>query len=182
MGCDIHLYVERRLDAGGYLALVDGAFDLPRDYDFFFALAGVRRDSVARPYLDARGLPSDVSPEVGSHYYLPVMHDHEALGWGIGEHVTPDHAKELVDSGRSHRWTNEISSPLMPSTQGYVSNPDWHHPSWLTHAELAAALQHANYAANTASVEIRLLLGYLDAAQHARLYPSRGPGLQLRPS
>lgn len=83
MGCDIHAYVERKIDDrwcllhhirgwGG-----DSGYGGQRDYDFFSHLCGVRaQDPSDCP--EPKGLPKDVSPGCGyeSNLYGPDGHSH----------------------------------------------------------------------------------------------------------
>ena len=62
MGCDIHGYVEIRPypDIGGrWNAVVDAGMLLPRDYDMFGCLFGVRNLATFEPLFPFRGLPED---------------------------------------------------------------------------------------------------------------------------
>ncbi len=79
MGCDIHLFAEKRIGGKWVTAETwipdedaDGRMGVPyakriyteRNYDFFALLAGVRNYSVITPMVEPRGLPSDVCTEV----------------------------------------------------------------------------------------------------------------------
>ena len=89
MGCDIHLYIEYKVNDGewtadphhtmydddeGYLRDVSAS---GRDYSLFGALAGVRGDGP-----DPKGLPDDISPIIKSA------------------------AERYGDDGHSHSWTS----------------------------------------------------------------------------
>jgi len=85
MGCDIHLYVERRQEDGSW-ALVsgdEGDFYNGRNYDVFAIFAGVRNRGGWNPISEPRGVPPDASPgylEIingyCSHYFV---HSHSYL-------------------------------------------------------------------------------------------------------
>jgi len=91
MGCDIHMFKEKKID-GKWLSVDTWVqdpdeyhphvevcqFDSERGYAFFTALAGVRGRGVQLHFSD---MPPDVSPEVKAHY---------ELYWGYDGH-TPGH-------------------------------------------------------------------------------------------
>lgn len=62
MGCDIHLYVERRLASGW--AEVNREFNTDRNYTLFEMLADVRGGLGLPVISERRGIPSDASPGV----------------------------------------------------------------------------------------------------------------------
>ena len=71
MGCDIHLYVERR-ENGQWVSAdkwtpnpyYENRFYTGRNYELFAMLADVRNSGGITPIAAPRGLPADVSPEV----------------------------------------------------------------------------------------------------------------------
>ena len=60
MGCDIHFFTEIKLDGEWFCY---GQPLIPRNYDLFGKLAGVRRE-MYKPIAPARGLPADCSKVV----------------------------------------------------------------------------------------------------------------------
>jgi hypothetical protein len=162
MGCDIHLFVEFP-SGGGFKPVSDGAFLLPRDYRLFAALSGVRAEQGFAPFVPARGIPRDVSQEVASRYFVPVVDDERAAAWAVGEHFTESQARRLVDSGASHWLPADAIPPLMPATHGYISHPDWHSAGWLTANELHLAFEHARYSLVDASEDLQLLIEFVGA-------------------
>lgn len=97
MGCDIHLYVEAKIDGiwksvdnwetdkvGDQYIPYEKRFYTGRNYNFFSILADVRNDSDFVPISQPKGLPEDISPEVKyqsniwdgdghSHSYLTIQ-------------------------------------------------------------------------------------------------------------
>ncbi len=163
MGCDIHLFAEVRCENGSYDALSDGEFRIPPDYPLFAALAGVRAERGFVPMFPPRGIPEDISYEVADRYFVPVLDSKRAAKWHIGEHVTPEEARRLVQDGKSHWLTKGTTSPFTPSTGGHIAHPDWHSASWLILDEVRLSLEHAGYPVTGASDEFQLLIEYLAA-------------------
>lgn len=65
MGCDIHIYAERRNDSGQYyMAKFDFSALENRSYGTFAWLAGVRNYSGIIPISEPRGIPNDLSEGV----------------------------------------------------------------------------------------------------------------------
>jgi hypothetical protein len=163
MGSDIHIFAEYRGARSPYNALADGEFSVGRDYEMFAALAGVRAQPDWSPLVGPRGLPVDVSQAAISRYFLPVVGKETAVAWGIGEHCEPAEAERFIASGKSVWWAAPMTSPLLPSTNGHISNPDWHSASWLTLEEVDRALEYAGHPLEACPDEFQLLLVYLRA-------------------
>ena len=81
MGCDIHLYVERRQADGSWELVSDdeGDFYDGRNYDMFAIFAGVRNRGGWNPISKIRGIPPDASPG-----YLEIIAD--ALDLDVHSH------------------------------------------------------------------------------------------------
>lgn len=65
MGCDIHLYIEIKIDGQWY------TYNHPhinRYYDLFAIMAGVRNYKEVQPIVEPRGIPDDVSLVCGLDY------------------------------------------------------------------------------------------------------------------
>ncbi|MDP6047606.1 MAG: hypothetical protein QGH94_00075 [Phycisphaerae bacterium] len=165
MGCDIHIFVEYEIDNGVYLAISDGEFSMPRSYDLFAALAGVRGDLDSAPKFAPRGIPDDISRETAGRYFVPVMDSATAAEWQVGEHCSREEACRLVEEGHSHFIGDKTSPPLLPTTDSYISYPDFHDPSWLTLDEIHDALAHASPPHANIPAEFQLLLGYMENIQ-----------------
>jgi hypothetical protein len=152
MGTDIHLFVEHRVRPGGeFFSLSDGEFNLPRDYEVFAALAGVRTDEL--PSITPRGFPEDASSDAYQGYYHRVSDEGQYFdGWWFIER--PADAQSYVDRGLSHKrsWGNvEL-----------VSDPDAHHATWLSRSELLTALSRDGIDAEKLSPEYRVVVAALD--------------------
>lgn len=66
MGCDIHLFVEKRV-GGVWVDITEKEDDPGRSYLLFACLAGVRNSHDVTPVAEPRGIPSDASPAVHEH-------------------------------------------------------------------------------------------------------------------
>lgn len=117
MGCDIHMYVEKRVNGrwvklSGFLSSMydkdskyfseerflksDEIFSC-RNYSLFSLLAGVREYEDNEPIISPRGVPSDVSPEV----------EKEISEWGCNGHTHHWYTlNELLDFDWISRKTN----------------------------------------------------------------------------
>lgn len=165
MGCDIHMYAEVPFESG-FTALSDGQFFIPRDYSLFSALAGVRSRSGFAPLFAPRGIPAGLSGEIAARYYSPIMTAETAAEWRVGDYTTPEEAEDFIASGNASRLPGDSDIvPLMSSTHGYVSHPDYHTPSWLRIEELFLALEHAVYSPADGSREFAIFCEYMDIAR-----------------
>jgi hypothetical protein len=156
MGTDIHLFVEHFVEhparpGGEYFSLSEGEFNLPRDYEVFAALAGVRTDE--RPFISPRGFPEDASPDAHRGYYRRLSEEGQDFdGWWLTE--KPADAQSYVDRSLSHRksWHNiEL-----------VSDPEAHHPTWLSRSEFLTALSRGGLDPEKLSPEYRVVVAALD--------------------
>ena len=162
MGTDIHLFLEHKIGGGEeYFSLAKGELNLPRDYDVFAALAGVRTD--AAPLIPPRGFPSDASWDAHRSYYHRVSDDETQYHDGLWWIEKSEHAESYVARGISHRklWRNV----------DLVSDPDAHHPSWLAGTEFSAALRASSLDLDKLSSEYLVVIAALDlfATRHARV-------------
>jgi hypothetical protein len=125
MGCDIHGYIEYEdwEDNGKPHHSCFGENLGDRDYAMFGLLAGVRRGSAI---FSPRGIPENISYTVKSSFYMFVVDD-EMNGERC---VSRTLAREWIDKG----WSKKID-------ENYISDPDWHTPSWLTAKEYEQVLQ-----------------------------------------
>ncbi len=99
MGCDIHMFIEKRLRSTDPWQLDEHHVKEPdesylketsctgRNYEMFGAMAGVRRPDNA--IFEERGIPSDVSPELKEEASGPDWHSHSWL--------TPEEFKQCLD-------------------------------------------------------------------------------------
>jgi len=61
MGCDIHFYIEENYEPNWYEIM---EINIPRNYQLFACLAGVRNSWGIEPMILPRGLPDDLSKEM----------------------------------------------------------------------------------------------------------------------
>lgn len=126
MGCDIHGYIEYEdwKDNNGKPHISCFGNNLgERDYAMFGLLAGVRRGSAI---FEPRGIPENISFTVRCSFYM-FMVDGESDSEGCVSKVT---AQEWIDKG----WVKKIDDK-------WITNPDWHTPSWLTVKEYEQVLR-----------------------------------------
>lgn len=67
MGCDIHIYAEKKGDDGKYHNL-PGDLEFNANYGVFGFLAGVRNYSAVTPISEPRGIPDDASETVKEEF------------------------------------------------------------------------------------------------------------------
>lgn len=75
MGADIHGFIEV-WECNMWISKVDADCLIPRDYDFFGVLFGVRNRTGFEPLFDTRGIPNDAS--------FSCKHGYEE--WGLDSH------------------------------------------------------------------------------------------------
>jgi hypothetical protein len=129
MGCDIHCYVEYRLNGEDSWRGFGGRINPGRNYVMFGFLAGVRDDGP--PVVGLRGFPDNASWQAKDDNYLWIS-DVEADG-----HVTREKAKQYIE---------EHGCKFIKDCNGkecWVTQPDWHSHSWLTPSEWDAAIKLA---------------------------------------
>ena len=88
MGCDIHLYFEKKNKHGEWEELEVDPRLIPddRNYRLFGFLAGVRNDEIP-PQFERRGIPEDTSLPKGEN------------GYGLGDHdFTHAYLDEILDA------------------------------------------------------------------------------------
>ena len=124
MGADIHAYPEyteaTRTGWSGF-----GRMSLPRDYDMFAKLAGVRGDNQMIPL---RGVPVDACMTTRWDNQLYVSEDY------------PD-SDGNCSPASAERWVNDGSSQWVDDRKRQVTNPDWHSHSYCSPAELRAVIE-----------------------------------------
>jgi hypothetical protein len=175
MGCDIHLLIEydvaerwehampdrRRppctpepfTSSNCMRAFADGQFFIPRDYRLFAALAGVRRDGdEPLPLVAPRGYPDIASGDADDVFFQYVRDEDERPLMDIRE-ATRAEAEAYVARGRS------FYRDLPGRPRKWVSNPDWHTPSWLFTAEIRPALRVFGLEPMDCSVEFDIVCG-----------------------
>lgn len=135
MGCDIHGFIEFKLDYGWQNFA--GEFYLPRDYEFFSKIAGVRGE--CESFFEPRGLPEDVNYVISSENNIYIYNSDS------DDSCTKEMAERWVASGISE-YTNEGKS---------VTNPDHHSHSWLNKDELEEAIDYVNTKCGLGSVSVQ---------------------------
>jgi hypothetical protein len=159
MGSDIHLFIEYVVPARAF-SWANEIF-IGRDYPLFGKLAGIRSAEV--PLVAPRGLPFDVSYDVFANYYSLVVEKHSAWNFRGMNFVTEDEAASLLKRGVSHRPPAGIKTTEVTSELEYVSNPDWHSPSWLWCEEVLSAVSNDII---TANAEFHVVVDTLQSIEH----------------
>ena len=129
MGCDIHVFVEyrsKKKESASWMAF-GKKFHLPRDYEIFGLMAGVRGGIAIYP---PKGLPDKetLSFDFKNSYYLWIYEDSE-------RGATESNAARWVAAGYSS-YVEEDKA---------VTDPDAHTPSWLTKMEFENVLKRLDY-------------------------------------
>lgn len=126
MGCDIHGYIEYedwKDEEGKVHRGCFGGGRINRDYRMFALLAGVRGDGcIYKP----RGIPKELSYKVFEEFHIYISNEYPE---GEGN-TSPELAAKWVKSGYSEYVSEK-----------YVTNPDWHTPSWLSVEEYENVLE-----------------------------------------
>lgn len=168
----VHLSSQRRhvtpfKNSDRVLSLFETAISPPPDYRLFAALAGVCGNDDERPLIAPRGFPDVSSPETFNEFHLCAVGDSETDLWP--RDIRQSHAQELVHKGVAQ----VVISPGRSDT--WLTDPNFHTPSWLTYPELLAALDHCGYERSELAVEFRIMLASLDmldqeyGVDHSRL-------------
>lgn len=160
MACDIWAFVEHGFDSGGYEALFRGSLWLPRNYQIFAALAGVRNRDNKPPLYPARGLPKDLSSAAFEGYYSYVIERKDVELWTGFSFVMLD---KLSSSERNTLIPPEEGGGLMRSKHGYSANPDFHTPSWLKLNEVINALEYHGIDLNEMPSEYQVMLDVMSS-------------------
>lgn len=127
MGTDIHAFIEYR-HGGTEWRNFGKEFELDRSYDLFEKFAGVRglvRNAIVPP----RGVPGDIAFITRSQYTFVVLDGKEEI-----------HEECATTRKNAERWIANKSSVYFNDNKSFVTNPDWHTPSWLTLEEYETAL------------------------------------------
>lgn len=143
MGCDIHAWIEYKNKTGEWFDFANPY--LVRDYAMFGLMAKARCEY--NESFEARGIPEDVSYGALGRYTLFVIEDEKNKNTG-----------EI--------WQKEVRGYLGCGAKFVsakrISNPDWHHASWLTVDEFEYCInkhrelcdwEHVNYQATLSAMK-----------------------------
>lgn len=127
MGCDIHMIVQKRDDAGKWIE-IDGNFagdyeasTVPfdwRSYGLFAFLAGVRNYAAITPISEPRGLPADfVDPDLDPRGWLEDDYrdvgDHSRTWLSVQELLDYDYDQVIED----RRCTRRLGSGIISGAE-----------------------------------------------------------------
>jgi hypothetical protein len=171
MGCDIHLFAEYETPTDGLAAFANGEFDIPRAYNLFAALAGVRIDG-RRPLIEPRGVPAALTAGVFQHYFLPIVSDDKQALWRGFSYVPESEARPQITAGMLQFSAQQPATSWVVSELGYVIDPDAHSASFLTLEETKASLAHHSLAVQETPVQFQVLLEALEGLE-ARIAGAR---------
>jgi len=129
LGCDIHIFIEHKSKSSSVWYGFGGEIFLPRNYNLFGLLAGVRGgDSIFPP----RGIPDDIDITCQECWFIRVNDDLVAHDGYCSE----SDAKYWVSMGCSTPVYHGDTLNILK-----VSGPDWHTPSWLNLEEYEQVLK-----------------------------------------
>lgn len=161
MGLDIHLVVEAASTDDFREPWSIALFDLPRQTNLFFALAGMRGKKCLIP---ARGFPVPSSSLARSNYGRWVVEDLDSAS-SIGMAcISKAEALDSLAAGESF--------PIVDADY-LVSAPEFSTPGWLRPAEFYSALEFAEFDFNLVSMECKIVLQVMEGIEaqgcHARM-------------
>jgi hypothetical protein len=132
MGADIHVVIEYSTTAD-FLRPCGLAFtEWPRHTDLFVAMSGLWNHPSLIP---ARGFPNPASWLANQEYGLQVVDTDDIDAMLTFPSIREDEALEAIEAGKSQFLTH---------MEGFVSNPAWCWPSWLTKNELLQCIEHGS--------------------------------------
>lgn len=153
MGCDIHAYIEFQdtydVERGTWSSF-GGQLYPGRDYRLFARLAGVRGEQPVG-LVAPRGIPDKLGWDANEDWWLTVAADGDAPG------------TDLCPISRAEEYVRRYGSRFSDASKRWVSNPDWHTPSWLTLTELIKVVRGCN------NVRWQAILAAMAALPNARL-------------
>lgn len=124
MGCDIHLYVERRERGGARWSSVTPRLNPGRNYPAFAFLAGVRNYDETEAIAQPRGFPADAA--------WCAVEDHTM--W-VTDNPSLSLSEREVEKSRAEKWVEIGSSQWFDDDHKRITDPDWHSHSWVTSSE-----------------------------------------------
>lgn len=189
MGCDIHLMIdydtvsvprnfgwllssERRrvvpfASNENVVSVSCGPIDIARNYRLFAALAGVRGGIESGPLIPPRGFPLCLSAATFNEFHLCIQERSDPALCERG--IWRDEAEQLMASGKARQ--------VIPVGRNapWLTDPEFHTPSWLRRAEILAALNHHAFNPADLCVGFRIVLDALRVLEgeygenHARI-------------
>ena len=165
MGADIHLYIEYVDNEDSSFSSTDsiylfneGELLIPRDYNLFAVLAGVRSYDEFLPLYPPRGFPDPASVDAINSFHINILdHESERLD---EEDVMREMAEEWVKNRESYIRDSWIKK------NGFVSDPNYHNPSWLYLKEIKKAFDHSPYKLKNMPKEIFVVLDILESFEN----------------
>ena len=165
MGCDIHAFIEIESGvAGEFDSLCYVEWSLPRHYELFAALAGVRGE--AKPLFPPRGIPNGLGVFGFSQCYRQIVCHTDALGYRGSNFVLP------YEVGKAEVFPDSVSERWGASKLGYIL-ATMEVPSWLSLSELLSAVEHAGIRISELSVEYQFLIAVMSSAENLFVRTSR---------
>ena len=159
MGADIHLVVECA-DAEDFLQPRGIAlFEWPRQTDLFVAISGLWGGLALIP---ARGFPKPASFLAYKEYGVQVVKSDDVDAMLAFPSILEDEALEAIEKGQSQ---------FLPHLKGFISNPAWSLPSWLTRKEFLNCVEHCGIEQLSleADATITMMEFIENAGYHARM-------------
>lgn len=155
MGCNIHLYVEKRSRQGNTWFDSSIRDFSERSYKMFAALNNVRNDFGITP-LEYRGFPHDGSFIVTRKYF----------SFQVVDNVTDSDNQISKEEAGLVLPINKISI----GKNVYCVDPDWHSPNWCTLKELQECY---NRVSDSCSIEWLAIISYMTTLELYGDYETR---------
>lgn len=152
MSTDLHLNIEYKLPSDKMCPVIAGNYRRIGGYDLFAALSGVRNESSKPILIPPRGFPRDACWALIPLYYWQILDSPNE------EPRVPNHCtrKEAVEYTRQDNVEQRSFGPV-----DFISNPDFHHATYLTRAETIAACEYFGYDISGSDREFQIALDIL---------------------
>ncbi|WP_444917490.1 hypothetical protein [Microbulbifer sp. JMSA003] len=153
MGRDIHLYVETSFghkehfsDVAYMRAFAEGgSIDIARNRELFGLL------------YSNKGLPNILSDEICREFYNYVREPDENLR--TLDYIDRKDADKIIAEGRGHYRS------LYGQENKWISETDWHSPSYLTLAEVLQTVETTGFHFNRLPADFRVVIKLLEALE-----------------
>ncbi|MFC1597045.1 hypothetical protein ACFL5Q_03780 [Planctomycetota bacterium] len=152
MSADLHLNIEYRFRTDKMRPVIAGNYSRIGGYDLFAALTGAR-NFLSKPILiPPRGFPRDACWALKSLYYWQIL-DSPNEEPRVPNHCTKKEATKYA------RQANVEERTI--GTVNFISNPDFHHATYLTRAETIAACEYSGYDISQSHRDFQIALDIL---------------------
>lgn len=184
MGCDIHVFIEKRNKKTDKEFTLDFSKHMHRDYELFYGLAGVRAGSATVDAGIPKGFPaSDASSEVLMSYARQVVPDDSKYlqsGYYSNRVISKSEFDKTVKqwSFDFPNWDPVLEvvktkyvreeNTWVEKVNKYLPHLDWHTPSWVSPTELRDLLDALSTRGPERAYSLEYwygLLGYMEGTE-----------------